>query len=250
MINIKTKEDIEIMRKGGKILASIIEELVVATKPGIMTKDLDKLAEELVLKNKVKPSFKGYDGYPSTLCASINDEIVHGVPSSKMLKVGDLFKIDMGVVYEGFHSDSAVTVIVGGSDLDLTKQKLLDVTKESLSIGISKAIVGNTTGDIGASVQEYVEDKGLNVVIDLVGHGVGRELHEPPQIPNYGKPGTGAKLKEGMVIAIEPMVVTGEGRYRVDKDGYTFKTRDGGLAAHFEHTVAITKYGPQILTIL
>jgi methionyl aminopeptidase len=247
-IKIKTKEEIEIMREGGEILAKILAELSDAAKPGVTTEELDKLAGELVLKYKVKSSFLGHEGYPATLCASINDEIVHGLPSDKKLTEGDLFKIDMGVIHKGFHTDSAVTVIVIGGEIDSTKQKLLNVTKESLRIGISKAIIGNTIGDIGAAIQKYVEDQGFNVVLDLVGHGIGRELHEPPQIPNYGELGTGPKLKEGMVIAIEPMVVTGEGRYKEAKDGFTFKTRDGGLAAHFEHTVAITADGPQILT--
>ncbi|MBI2065232.1 MAG: type I methionyl aminopeptidase [Candidatus Yanofskybacteria bacterium] len=246
MIKFKTQKEIETMKEGGKILAEILKKLSDMVRPGITTNDLEKLAQELVLSFGVKPSFLGYDGYPAVLCTSINDEIVHGVPSDRILKDGDILKLDMGVLYEGFHTDSAVTILLGGGDDQ--KKKLINVTKEALRIGISKARVGNTLGDIGYAIQKYVEDNGFNVVRDLVGHGIGRELHEPPQVLNYGEKGTGPELVEGMVIAIEPMVVTGGWKIKNSKDGFGFVTKDGGLAAHFEHTVAITEERPLVLT--
>jgi len=247
MINIKTEQEIEVMKEGGKILGEILKKLEEAVKPGIATNELEELACELVLSYKVKGSFLGYDGYPAVLCTSLNDEVVHAIPSERVLKEGDLLKIDMGVLHEGFHTDSAITVIVGNMN-DLVKKNLIQTTKEALEIGISKAKVGSTLGDIGSAVQKHVEDKGFNVVRDLVGHGIGRELHEPPQVLNYGKAGQGEKLVAGMVIAIEPMVVTGKWNIKNGKDGYAFVTKDGGLAAHFEHTVAITEKGSLILT--
>lgn len=256
MINLKTEKEIQIMREGGKILAEILKKLEESVKPGITTNDLEKLARELVLSHEVRASFLGYDGYPNILCTSVNDEIVHGLPSDRILKDGDLLKIDMGVLHGGFHTDSAITVLVGQNDevINITTlnvvspQVLISVTREALNIGISKAKVGNTLGDIGAAIQKYVEDQGFNVVRDLVGHGIGRELHESPQVLNYGKAGAGEKIVSGMVIAIEPMVVTGKWGIKDGKDGYVFVTKDGGLAAHFEHTIAITDAGPLILT--
>lgn len=247
MTKIKTEKEIQIMKEGGKILAEILKRLSEAVKPGITTNELEKLARELVLYYGVKPSFLGHDGYPAALCTSVNDEIVHGVPSDRVLGDGDVLKLDMGVLYKGFHTDSAVTVVVGKGDGK--NQKLINVTKEALNIGISKAKVGNTLGDIGSAIQKYVEQNKFNVVKDLVGHGIGRELHEPPQVLNYGESGEGEELKAGMVIAIEPMVVTGDWRIKNGKDGYAFVTKDSGLAAHFEHTVAITDSGSVILTL-
>src|SRR3989344_9106214 len=263
MINIKTKNEIAVMREGGKILADILRKLSEAVKPGITTNDLEELARELVLSYGVKPSFLGYDGYPAALCTSINDEIVHGVPSDRILKDGDVLKLDMGVTHKDFHTDSATTVLVGqvihGPTLQVGhRQKLISVTKEALNMGISKAKAGNTLGDIGSAIQKYVEQNGFNVVRDLVGHGIGRKLHEPPQVMNYLPRGRkaasqsghyeGEELKEGMVIAIEPMVVTGGWKTKNSEDGFGFITKDGGLAAHFEHTVAITTEEPLILT--
>lgn len=247
MINIKTKEEIYLMKEGGKILAEILKKLSEAVKPGITTNDLEKLAGELILSYGVESSFLGFDGYPNILCTSFNNEVVHAIPSSRILKEGDLLKIDMGVLHKGFHTDSAITVLVGNKG-DSVKRNLIQTTKESLEIGISKAKVGHTLGDIGAAIQKHVEDRGFNVIRDLVGHGIGRELHEPPQVLNYGQPGTGEKFVAGMVIAIEPMVVTGKWAIKNGKDGYAFVTKDGGLAAHFEHTVAITERGPDVLT--
>lgn len=260
MIHIKTEQEIQTMKEGGKILAEILNKLSEAVKPDITTSDLEGLATELVLYYKVKPSFLGYDGYPAVLCTSVNEEIVHGVPSGRILKDGDVLKLDMGILYKRFHADSALTIPVIHTP---TRQvansqvyNLIKTTKEALNIGISKAKIGNTLGDIGYAIQEYVENRGLNVVRDLVGHGIGKELHEEPQVPNYIQSGNINKLVrhelielvEGMVVAIEPMVVTGDWRIKKSKDGFCFVTTDGGLAAHFEHTVAITGKGPIILT--
>jgi methionyl aminopeptidase len=247
MVNLKTTEEIKTMKDGGRILGEILKKLEDAVKPGITTNDLEKLACELVLSCGVESSFLGFDGYPNVLCTSLNDEVVHGIPSDRILREGDLLKIDMGVLREGFHTDSAITVLVGNKG-DSVKRSLIQTTKESLEIGISKAKVGNTLGDVGSAIQKHVEDRGFNVVRDLVGHGVGRELHEEPQVLNYGKAGTGEKLVAGMVIAIEPMVVTGKWNIKNGKDGFAFVTKDGGLAAHFEHTIAITNEGPLVLT--
>jgi len=235
------------MKEGGRILAEILKKLSEAVKPGITTNKLEELAGELILSYGAESSFLGFDGYPNILCTSLNDEVVHGIPSDRVLKEGDLLKIDMGVLYKGFHTDSATTLVVGGRG-DNIKNKLIQTTRESLEIGISKAKAGNTLGDIGAAIQKHIEDKGFNVIRDLVGHGIGRELHEPPQVLNYGKAGQGEKLIAGMVIAIEPMVVTGKWTIKNGKDGYAFVTKDGGLAAHFEHTIAITNEGPFVLT--
>lgn len=254
MIRIKTQKEIEIMREGGKILAEILRQLKESVRPGITTNDLEKLARKLLLSYGVEASFLGFEGYPAALCTSVNDEIVHAVPSDRILKSGDVLKIDMGVFHKGFHTDSAITVLVG-DDNDQMKRRLIQTTREALEIGISMARIGNILGDLGHAIQKHVEASGFNVVRDLVGHGVGKELHEAPQVLHYlpagkagGKPGTGEKLVEGMVIAIEPMVVTGSWKIKDGKDGYSYDTKDGGLAAQFEHTVAITEYGPEVLT--
>lgn len=249
MINIKTEEEIEIMREGGKMLAEMLKKLAEKVEPGIATQDLEKLARELISSYGVKSSFLGYGGYPSVLCISINDEIVHAIPSERKIKEGDLVKLDFGIIHKEFHTDSAITVLVSGGKDNVLKEKLLNVTRESLRIGISQAKAGNTLGDIGAAIQKFAESNGFNVVRDLVGHGIGRELHESPQVLNYGKAGTGEKLVVGMVIAIEPMVVTGKWQIKDGKDGFGFLTRDGSLAAHFEHTIVITDKEPRILTL-
>src|SRR3989344_8159871 len=259
MIKIKTQKEIETMKEGGKILAEILKKLSEEVKVGIATNDLEKFARELVLSHGVESSFLGYDGYPAALCVSLNDEVVHGVPSDRILKDGDLLKLDMGVLHKGFHTDSAITVLIGSVEGGPPQaMKLVNITKEALRIGVSKAKVGNTLGDIGSAIQKYVEQNGFNVVRDLVGHGIGRKLHEPPQVMNYLPRGRkaasqsghyeGEELKEGMVIAIEPMVVTGDWKTKNSEDGFGFVTKDGGLAAHFEHTVAITNSGPLVLT--
>ncbi|KKR37813.1 MAG: Methionine aminopeptidase [Candidatus Yanofskybacteria bacterium GW2011_GWF1_44_227] len=247
-MNLKTEKEIKTMKEGGEILSAILRKLSEAAKPGIATYELEELARSLVSSYKVKSSFLGFDGYPCALCVSINEEIVHGVPSDRIIMDGDLVKIDMGVLHNGFHTDSATTVLMpGGKDRDI-KERLMNVTKEALRIGISKATVGSTLGDLGHAIQKYVEDSGFNVVRDLIGHGIGRELHEDPQVPNYGKPGMGPKLVAGMVIAIEPMVVTGSWKIADGDDGFAYKTKDLSLSAHFEHTVAITEEGPLTIT--
>ncbi len=256
MIQLKTKKEIEVMKEGGKILAKVLSEVQKKVRPGIATDSLDKLAGELIFKYGAKPSFLGYDNFPAVTCISLNDEVVHGLPSDRKLKEGDLCKLDLGVFYKGFHTDHAITVLVTKESklsaifkkTHSKKRKLINVTKKSLEIGIAKAVMGNTIGDVGSAIQKYVEGEGFGIVRDLVGHGIGRELHEPPQIPNYGKAGTGLKLVEGMVIAIEPMVVTGDWKVKVGQDGFVFKTKDGSLAAHFEHTIAIMAKGNIVLT--
>ena len=261
MIHIKTQQEIEVMRQGGKILAEIIKKLAEAVKPGITTKDIDKLASELILfyakenDSQVKPAFLGYGGYPANVCISVNDEVVHGVPSSREFKEGDLVSLDMGIKFKDFYLDSAITLPVwGGMDYNNWSEynpkfhKLIEVTKEALNAGIKQARSCNYTGDIGNAVQTVIERNKFGVIRELVGHGVGRELHEEPQVPNFGRPDEGIKLQEGMVIAIEPMVSVGDWRLVKGTDGFTYKTKDGSWAAHFEHTVAVTKNGPVVLT--
>lgn len=253
MITIKTEKEIEIMAEGGKILKEILQNLASAVKPGVTTLELDKLARELVLswskkmpEAKIQSSFSGYRGYPAFLCVSVNDEVVHGVPSERKIKDGDVVGLDFGVVYKGFHTDSALTVGVG--KISKEAEKLISVTKEALDIGIQEARAGQTTGDIGYAIQRHVEKNGFSVVRELVGHGVGRKLHEEPYVPNYGKKGRGEILKEGMTIAIEPMVTANRPEVVLSDDNWTYKTKDGSLAAHFEHTLAITKSSPVVLT--
>jgi len=256
MIPIKTKEEIEIMAEGGKILAKIMKELVKKVKPGITTKELDRLAESLIscppkplaAEDKIKCSFKGHEGFPACLCTSINEEIVHGVPSDRVLKEGDIISLDLGIFYKGFHTDMAITVLVGKVDPEV--QRLVRVTKKALKRGIKKVRPGNTFGDIGNTIQRYVEGQEFNVIRDLCGHGIGRELHEDPEVLNFGKRRTGPELVEGMVFCIEPMVSTGDWKIKKNKDGCGYETLDGSLCAHFEHTVAVTKNGCEILTSL
>ncbi len=248
-MQIKTDKEIQIMKEGGAILSAILRKLVDATKIGVKTNNLETLARELISQYKVKASFLGYDGYPAVLCTSINEEIVHGLPSDRIINGGDLVKIDMGVLYKGFHTDSAYTILIPGGNNDAINKRLVNVTKEALRIGIAKARIGNTLGDLGSAIQVYVEDQGFSVVRDLVGHGIGRELHEDPQVPNYGKAGQDQLLKEGMVIAIEPMVVTGNPQIADGEDGFAYIAKDLSYSAHFEHTVAVTKEGPLTITL-
>jgi methionyl aminopeptidase len=254
MISIKSKEEIEIMAEGGKILAKIMKELEKNVRPGITTKELERLAESLILKSGGKCSFKGYkdsDGYsaipyPACLCTSINEEIVHAIPSERILKEGDIISLDLGIFFKGFHTDMAITVPVG--EVLPEVQRLIRVTKKALKLTIKKVKPGNTFGDIGNTIQRYVESQGFNVIRDLCGHGIGRELHEEPQILNYGKRNTGEKIKEGMVFCIEPMVSMGDWHIKRGKDGFGYQTADGSLSAHFEHMVAVTKNGCKVLT--
>jgi len=246
MIIIKTPREIEIMRDGGKILARVLKEVAKAIKPDVTTQELDKLAKELVLRLGAKPSFEGYKGYPAGLCTSVNEEIVHGIPSIRKLKEGDIIGLDLGVLYKGYYTDSAITVPVGKVSAEVLR--LIEVTKKALEVGVKQVRVGNHIGDIGAAIGHYVEAQGFNVVRNLVGHGVGKHVHEEPQIPNYGKPGTGPEIKVGMTLALEPMVVMGSWQTEQAQDGWTFVTKDKSFAAHFEHTVAVTEKTPRVLT--
>jgi len=246
MISIKTKEEIGIMREGGKILAKIMQELEKKVKPGITTKELDRLSESLILKSRGKCSFKGYDDYPCCLCVSVNEEVVHAVPSNRILKEGDIASLDLGLYYKGFHTDMALTVPVG--KVDDNALKLIRVTKKSFQKGLQKIKPGNTFGDIGNAIQRYVESEGFNVIRDLCGHGIGREVHEDPQILNYAEKKSGPEIKEGMVFCIEPMVSMGDWQIKKSKDGFGYLTADNSLSCHFEHTFALTKKGCEILT--
>ncbi len=246
MIHYKSKEEIEIIKESADILGRVHGEIAKLIKPGINTNRLDKLAEEFIRDNGGVPSFKNFNGFPYTLCVSPNEQVVHGFPNDTELKEGDVLSIDCGVFYKGFHSDSAYTYAVGNVKKEVLE--LLKVTKESLYKGIEKAVVGNRTGDIGFAIQNFVEDYGFTVVRELVGHGLGKSLHESPEVPNYGKRGRGAKLKEGMVIAIEPMINLGKKNIVQENDGWTIRTEDRTPSAHYEHTVAITKEGVEVLT--
>lgn len=253
MINLKTPSEIAIMAKSGAILAKVFKQLRRTVRPGITTKELDELAHRLVLSYGAKPAFLDYPSStgggksPGSLCVSVNDEIVHGIPLvNHILRDGDIVSLDFGVLYEAFFADSAITLPVG--TISKEAKKLLEVTEYALRLGVDAARAGNTTGDIGHAVQRHVETQGFSVIRDLVGHGIGRGLHEAPQVPNFSSPSTGTKLELGMVIAIEPMVAIGSYAIKLAPDGWTYLTTDGSLAAHFEHTVAITKKGPKVLT--
>jgi methionyl aminopeptidase len=242
----KSASELQRMRAANALVAEILGELASVVRPGVTTAELDREAERRVLESGAMPAFKGYRGYPATLCASVNEEVVHGIPSSRKLSEGDIISLDMGVLLDGFYGDSAITVGVG--EIDEDARMLLRITEDALYRGIEAARAGGRLSDIGHAIQEWVESHGFSVVREFVGHGIGTKLHEEPQIPNYGQPGRGPRLVEGMVLAIEPMVNQGRAAVKVLPDGWTAVTRDGSLSAHFEHTVAITADGPQILT--
>jgi methionyl aminopeptidase len=229
------------------MVRGLLEELRERVQPGVSTLDLEKYIERRIAQLGARPAFKGYRGYPCCLCASVNSEVIHGIPSERCLKRGDILSLDMGVVVDGYYGDSAITVPVG--DISESTQRLLRVTQESLQLAIDQALLGNRLGDISATVQRHVEENGYSVVREFVGHGIGRQLHEEPQIPNFGQPGHGPVLKQGMVLAIEPMVNAGGPAVRVLADNWTAVTADGNLSAHFEHMVAVTRNGPDILTL-
>ena len=244
----KSTAEIERMRASGRIVREVLDHVRALVTPGATTMDLERAAEKKIKDLGAKPAFKGYYDYPCVLCTSVNEEIVHGIPSEKrVLKAGDIVSIDCGVVLDGYYGDAAITVPVDDS-VKPEVRKLLEVTEASLYKGIEQARVGNAVGDVGAAVQEFVEANGFSVVREFVGHGIGTKMHEDPQLPNYGSPGQGPKLQEGMVLAIEPMVNTGGPGVRVLDDEWTAVTADGSDSAHFEHTVAVTKNGPWILT--
>lgn len=249
MIYLKSERELDLMRVAGRAVAQILSELVDMTQPGISTGELDKYAESRCKELKVHPAFKGYHGFPATVCISVNDEVVHGIPSPKrILREGDIVGLDFGVSYQGWYGDSARTVAVG--QVSQAAQQLMDVTRESLLKGIEQCRAGNRVFDIGHAIQNYVEGYGYGVVREFVGHGIGKSLHEEPQVPNYGPKGKGTLLKVGMVVAIEPMINAGGHQVKVLSDGWTAVTVDHSLSAHFEHTVAITDHGPEILTLV
>jgi methionyl aminopeptidase len=248
VIILKSPQEIERMRAPCRIVAEIIEILKDAAKPGVTTSSLNLLAEKEAGKRGAKPAFKGYSGYPHALCCSPNEQVVHGMPTSRKLIGGDILSIDFGVIFDGYYGDAAVTLPIG--EISEKARRLLQVTEESLGAAIAVARVGNRLSDISYAVQNYVEARGFSVVREFVGHGIGKNLHESPQIPNFGLPGRGVRLKAGMVLAIEPMINEKGPEVRVLGDGWTAVTCDGGLSAHFEHTVAITEEGPEILTRL
>jgi methionyl aminopeptidase len=246
MVILKLPDEIEKLRASNLIVAEILQEVREKVRPGVTTRELDNLCEQLCRKKRVKPAFKGYRGYPFALCTSVNGEVVHGMPSERPLVAGDIVSLDFGVNYQGYFGDAAITVPVG--PVSAAAQRLMKVTEEGLYDAIRQAVVGNRLGDVSAAVQERVESAGFSVVREFVGHGIGRSLHEDPQIPNYGMRGRGMELKAGMVLAIEPMVNEGSFEVKVLQDGWTVITEDGKLSAHFEHSVAITENGPDILS--
>lgn len=250
-INIKSPAELDIMREAGRINAEALHAAVALIKPGITTGELNEAFEAVQKKYNVFSPFKNYPGpypYPASICTSVNDELVHGIPGKRKLQDGDIISIDCGTVYESFVGDMAVTVAVG--TINPEADRLMAVTRQALEVAISKMVPENTTGDIGYAVQTYVEGEGFQITRTYTGHGVGRDMHEGPQVPNYGKPGRGMRLREGMTIALEPMVLTGTSATIVKDDQWTVASADGSLTAHFEHTVAITANGPQILTLL
>ncbi|MCP4482629.1 MAG: type I methionyl aminopeptidase [bacterium] len=248
MITKKNLLEQEYMRVAGRILASVFSELQEAAKVGVSTKFLDDKAYSLIKSHSCEPAFLDYSGFPATICASLNNEVVHGIPSDRViLKKGDIFSIDIGLIYKEYYADMAKTIAIG--NISKRNRLLIDETKASLADAIKKVVPGNTFGDIGAAIQQRVERNGLSVVREYVGHGIGKELHEEPQIFNYGLPGQGVKIEEGMVFAIEPMVNLGGWKTKVLKDGWTVVTKDGSLSAHFEHTVLVTSNGQEVLTI-
>ena len=249
MIVLKTTKELALMKEACAVAAGALKAAGAAVEPGVTTEEIDRIAHNFITKSGAIPTFKGYHGYPAATCISINDEVIHGIPSKKrIIKAGDIVSIDVGAFYNGFHGDNAATF--GAGKVSAEAQALMDATRESLYEGIKMATAGNRVGDIGAAVQRYVEMRGYSVVRQFVGHGVGTNLHEDPSVPNFGTPGRGVRLLPGMTIAIEPMINMGGAGIRQLPDGWTIKTKDGSLSAHFEHTVAITADGPVILTMI
>jgi methionyl aminopeptidase len=249
MIILKTPEEIALIAQASRVVAETLKILQKAVRPGMTTDELDRLAEDEIVSRGARPAFKGYRGYPKTLCASVNDQVVHGIPSKRVLKEGDIIGLDLGAIVGGFYGDSAVSVPVGKTTERNTR--LVQVTEEAMYLGIGQAMVGHRLSDISHAVQRHVEAAGYSVVTEFVGHGIGRQLHEEPQVPNYGKPGQGPRLQAGMVLAIEPMVNMGGAAVKILEDRWTAVTVDGSLSAHFEHTIVIEPSGPpRILTQL
>ncbi|WP_040210056.1 type I methionyl aminopeptidase [Clostridium polynesiense] len=247
MIIIKSNHEIDLMRKAGRVVENTLLKLEEIIKPGITTSEIDKLAEEFITKQGALPSFKGYHGFPASICSSVNDEVVHGIPGNRVLQEGDIISIDCGAVLNGYHGDAARTIPVGKVSDDAIK--LIEITKESFFKGYEKAKSGNKLTDISFAIQGYIEENGFSVVRDYVGHGIGRNMHEDPSVPNFGRPGRGPKLSAGMVLAIEPMVNIGTYHVKTLANGWTVVTVDGKYSAHYENTVAILPEGPEILTL-
>jgi len=246
MISLKSKREIEIIRSAAEILKKVFLKVAAEIRPGVSTDELDQLAEQIIRKAGGEPAFKGYRGYPATICVSINEVVVHGIPSGRKIQDGDIVSVDMGVVHKGFYSDAARTWPVG--KVDEERLELIRVTRESFEAGVKQFKAGNRLGDISAAIQARAESSGFTVVRDFVGHGIGRALHEDPQVPNFGEPGRGVLLQEGLVLAIEPMVNAGTHEVDVQNDRWTVITRDGECSAHYENTIALTKHGAEILT--
>ncbi|HEV3474253.1 MAG TPA: type I methionyl aminopeptidase [Actinomycetota bacterium] len=247
MIILKSLEEIEKMRRAGRIVAETREKVAAAVRPGVTTADLDRIGDDHIRRSGGVPNFKGYRGFPASICTSVNDEIVHGIPGKRALEEGDLVSLDFGAIWEGYHADSAISLFCGEPP-SAEAEKLVRVTEEALEAGISQVRAGKRLSDIGHAVQQVVEGAGFSVVREYVGHGIGQSLHEDPQIPNFGAPGRGPELRPGMVLAVEPMVNLGGWETRVLEDAWTVVTADGSLSAHFEHTIAITDGDPDILT--
>jgi methionyl aminopeptidase len=247
-IILKSSQEIERMRSSNRIVAEILQKVAAAVRPGVKTRDLNALAEDLLRRYKARSAFKGYNGYPAVLCTSVNEEVVHGIPSERVLQEGDILSLDFGAVWDDYYGDAAVTVPVG--TISEEARRLLRVTEEALGKAIEQARPGNHVGDISAAIQVHVESRGFSAVRDFVGHGIGKFMHERPQIPNFGLPGRGVRLKPGMILAIEPMINAGGYAVEVLEDGWTAVTRDRSLSAHFEHSVAVTENGPYILSQL
>lgn len=248
MIIIKNNQEIEYMRQAGKVVGETLLRLEELIKPGITTAEIDKVAEEFITKQGAKPSFKGYGGFPASLCISVNEEVVHGIPGNRFLQEGDIVSVDCGAILNGYQGDAARTFPVG--KISDEAMKLINVTRESFFKGIERALVGNRLTDISHAIQQYVEAEGFSVVRDYVGHGIGKDLHEDPEVPNFGRPGRGPKLVSGMVLAIEPMVNIGGFHVKTQSNQWTVVTVDGSLSAHYENTVAILPEGPEILTLI
>jgi methionyl aminopeptidase len=247
-IIVKSAREIAIMREAGRVVAKVLEVLAGQLRPGMKTIELDEIAAREVARQGAKPSFKGYRGFPANLCVSVNDEIVHGIPGERVLREGDIVSLDMGAVFNGFQGDAAVTVGVG--EISPQARDLITTTESALMAGIAAARAGATLGDISVAIQHYVEERGYSVVREYTGHGIGRDMHEEPQIPNYGVAGSGPVLKKGMTFALEPMVNIGDWRTHVDDDHWTVRTADGSISAHFEHTIAITEGEAEVLTVV
>ena len=247
MIVLKTTRELSLMKEACVIAAGALKAAGEAVEPGVSTEEINRIAHDFIVKNGAIPTFKGYSGYPAATCISINDEVIHGIPSKKrIIKAGDIVSIDVGATFNGYVGDNAATFAAG--DISPEAQRLCDTTRESLYEGIKMAVAGGRIGDIGSTIQRYCEERGFSVVREFTGHGVGKQMHEDPSVPNFGTPGRGVRLLPGMTIAIEPMINMGGAGIRQLPDGWTIKTRDGSLSAHFEHTIAITSNGPVILT--